>query len=275
MTPEDSNDHREPLGVDAGADATGHREVGSRHERLHLEQQRARALESNRDRSAHLAGARTPEERGRVGHADEPGRRHLEDAELVRGAEAVLRRTQDAVGVVAVALELEHAVDEMLEHAWAGDGSVLRHVPDEDGRDAGLLRDAHQAGGRLAHLRDGPGRGSDVGRMEGLHRVDDADVRTVAHERIADGVELGLGQDPDRLGTFQCGAERVSDQLPANDPTGAEFPGIEPLPTIPGTEPGSLPPVETLPGDDYVPPPDDTMPPPEEYMPDPEPFIPA
>ena len=37
--------------------------------------------------------------------------------------------------VVAVALELEHAVDEVLENARPGDGSVLRHVPDQDRRD--------------------------------------------------------------------------------------------------------------------------------------------
>ena len=41
---------------------------------------------------------------------------------------------QDAVRAVAVALELEHAVDEVLEHARAGDGAVLRHVADEERR---------------------------------------------------------------------------------------------------------------------------------------------
>ena len=46
--------------------------------------------------------------------------------------------------VVAVAFELQDAVDEMLEHARAGDRAVLGHVPDEDGRDAELLRRAHQ-----------------------------------------------------------------------------------------------------------------------------------
>ena len=44
--------------------------------------------------------------------------------------------------VVAVALELEHAVDQVLEHARACNRAVLRHVADEDRRDAGLLRDA-------------------------------------------------------------------------------------------------------------------------------------
>ena len=60
--------------------------------------------------------------------------------------------------VVAVALELEDAVDEVLEHARACDGAVLRHVADQDRRDAVLLRDAQQARGRLAHLSDRAGR---------------------------------------------------------------------------------------------------------------------
>ena len=60
--------------------------------------------------------------------------------------------------VVAVALELEHAVDEVLEHARPRDRAVLRDVADEDRGDAALLRDAEQARRRLAHLRDGAGR---------------------------------------------------------------------------------------------------------------------
>ena len=58
--------------------------------------------------------------------------------------------------MVAVALELQDAVDEVLEDARPGDGAVLRDVADEHGRDAGLLRDAKQPAGRLAHLRHGP-----------------------------------------------------------------------------------------------------------------------
>ncbi len=85
-----------------------------------------------------------PEELGGIGDADEAGRRHLEDAELVRRAEAVLHRAQDAVRAVAVALELEHAVDEVLEDARPGDRALLRHVADEEGGDPLLLGDAEK-----------------------------------------------------------------------------------------------------------------------------------
>ena len=43
---------------------------------------------------------------------------------------------------VAVALELEHAVDQVLEHARARYGAVLGHVPDQEDRDVVLLRDS-------------------------------------------------------------------------------------------------------------------------------------
>src|SRR5581483_8954241 len=112
---------------------------------------RPRAFERASNGGAGLAVDGAPEHFRRIGHADEAGARHLEDAELVRRTEAVLYRAQHAMCVVAVALELEHAVDEMLEYARAGDRAVLRHVADEDRRDARLLRDAQEPAGRLAH----------------------------------------------------------------------------------------------------------------------------
>ena len=118
-------------------------------------------FERARDGRAHLARAAAKDRRG-VGHALQPGAGHLEDAELVRRAEAVLRRAEDAVRVVAVALELEHAVDEVLEHARPGDRAVLRHVPDEEERDARLLADPQQPRGGLAHLADRSGRRADL-----------------------------------------------------------------------------------------------------------------
>ena len=182
---QDGDDHREPLGVDTGRDPPWHREVTRCDERLDLEQDRPRSLERAGDGGADLAAGRTPEELGRIGDPDEAGACHLEHAELVRRAEAVLRRAQHAMRVVAVALELQHAVDEMLEHAWARDRAVLRHVPDEDRRDAELLRRAHQPRRSLAHLRNRAGRRADLGRIQRLHRVDHADVGPLRLERRA------------------------------------------------------------------------------------------
>ena len=123
------------------------------------------------------------------------------------------------MGVVAVALELQHAVDEMLEHARAGDGAVLRHVADEEGGDAVLLRDAQQAARRLAHLRDRPGRRADLLRPQRLHRVDHADGGPLALERLADDVELGLGEDLDVVAAAEARRAQLHlrDRLLAGD----------------------------------------------------------
>ncbi len=177
---------------------------------LDLEHDRPRPLERAGDGGADLARLAAAEELGRIGDADEAGAGHLEDADLVRRAEAVLGRAQDAVRAVAVALELEHAVDEVLEHARAGDRAVLRHVADEEDGDAVLLRDAQQASGGLAHLGDRAGRRAELGRVERLHRVDHADVGPLALERRADRLELGLGEDLDAPRSRRAGRRAAS-----------------------------------------------------------------
>ena len=121
--------------------------------------------------------------------------------------------------MVAVALELQHAVDEVLEHARAGDRAVLRHVADEERGDAVLLRDAQQATRGLAHLRDRARRGADLLRPERLHRVDHADGGPLALERLADDVELGLGEDLDVVAAAEARRAQLHlrDRLLAGD----------------------------------------------------------
>lgn len=43
---------------------------------------------------------------------------------------------------VRIAFEVEDRIDDVFEHAWAGDGALLRHVADEDHHDAALLGQA-------------------------------------------------------------------------------------------------------------------------------------
>ena len=120
------------------------------------------------------------EARGGVLDLDQPLLVHLEDADLVGRAEAVLERAQRAVGALALALEREHAVDEVLEHARSGERALLRHVADEQRGDAALLRHSHQPPGDLPHLRHRAGRSRQSRVVEDLHRVDDAHVRPLA-----------------------------------------------------------------------------------------------
>ena len=65
--------------------------------------------------------------------------------------------------MMTLALEIEDGVDQVLEHARAGQGALLRDVTDEKRGDAAPLRQGHQARAALAHLRDAARRGFQVG----------------------------------------------------------------------------------------------------------------
>ena len=68
-----------------------------RDQRLHLDEQGACALDrGGDDRARRVAASLGEQQPARVGHAAQPFTRHLEDAELVGGAEPVLQRAQRA-----------------------------------------------------------------------------------------------------------------------------------------------------------------------------------
>ena len=85
---------------------------------------------------------------------------HLEQTELARRPVAVLRSRQQPECVVAVAVERQHGVDEVLERPRSGEPAVLGDVPDEQRRDAERLRVAHEPAGTLAHLARRAGLGA-------------------------------------------------------------------------------------------------------------------
>ncbi len=106
-----------------------------------------------------------------------PALEHLEHAHLGGRAEAVLDRPQQAVGLEAVAFQVEHRIDDVLQHARPGDGALLGHVPDDEHRHAARLGQLAQPRGALAHLRDRPGRRLHLRHVNGLDRVDDQQSR--------------------------------------------------------------------------------------------------
>ncbi len=111
-------------------------------------------------------------QRRRIGDALQAGGGHLEDPQFVRGAEAVLGGAQGAIEAVAVALELQHSVDHVLEHARAGDRALLGDVADEEDGRAGGLGQAEEAARRFAHLADAARRRGEGVAVQGLHGVD-------------------------------------------------------------------------------------------------------
>ena len=91
------------------------------------------------------------EQRARVGDRNEALARHLHETELVGGPEPVLQGAQHAQRVMAITLEREHGVDDVLERARPGEGAVLGDVPDRAAsRCRGPWRDAACAAHRRA-----------------------------------------------------------------------------------------------------------------------------
>ena len=98
---------------------------------------------------------------------------HREHADLVRRAEAVLDRADDAETAAGIAFEIEHRVDHVLEDARTGDQALLGDVADQEHRGAAFLRVAHQTRGGLAHLGCRPRRRFARLGLHGLDRIDD------------------------------------------------------------------------------------------------------
>ena len=146
-------------------------------------------------RSRARAWPRSTKRARRVRDLDQAARAHLEDADVVRRAEAVLERPQRPVRALALALELQHAVDQVLEHPRAGERALLGHVADEQHRDPARLRQPRDPVGDLAHLPDAdPAAPRQVARVQRLHRVDHAHLGPLGLQRGQHGVQVGLGQ---------------------------------------------------------------------------------
>ena len=72
------------------------------------------------DTARHPLSSVREEQSARVANGTKSGAGHLKDAEFVGGPETMLHRTKQSKCVVAIALEGQHGVDDMLERTWAG-----------------------------------------------------------------------------------------------------------------------------------------------------------
>jgi hypothetical protein len=114
------------------------------------------------------------------------------------GTEAVLDRAQDAELVRAFALEGEHRIDHVLDHARTGDLAVLGDMADQDHGRARALGEADQRLRARAHLRHRAGRGLDRVGPHGLDGVDDDEAwRFALGQRRHDILDRGLGRQLD------------------------------------------------------------------------------
>ena len=86
----------------------------------------------------------------------------------------------------AVALEVEHGIDHVLDDLWPGDLSVLGHVADEQHGAARHLGITDERLRRGAHLADGAGRGVERVGPKRLDGIDDDEIgRRVSSASVA------------------------------------------------------------------------------------------
>ena len=137
--------------------------AATRDQRLHLTEQRPFAFHGNRDgRAGHTRVPPVEEQPRRVGHAEDAVVDQLEAPDLVGRTEPVLDPAHHAQRRVPVALEVEHHVDQVLEHPGAGDRAVLRDMADQDHRQIALLGDRDQRRRDRPDLGDAAGRAVDA-----------------------------------------------------------------------------------------------------------------
>ncbi len=135
----------------------------------------------------------------RVGDFGQSGVGHLEHADLVRGAEAVLHRAQQPELVRAFALEIQDGIDHMFQDARTGDGTFFGDVTHENEHLATPLGNPDQLLGAGANLSDGAGGGIQCIGVHGLDGIDDRYIRAVGRvERREDVADVRSCRQQDR-----------------------------------------------------------------------------
>ena len=157
---ENREQHRDPRGVHAVRHPARVGCGGLDNERLHLDRQRATALDgdgdagsADRDTALEVGRAAGEKQSARVGDLGDAVSGHLEAAHLIRRSEAVLVRAHEAKGRLSITLELADHVDEVLEQARAGDRTIFGDVTNEKHGQVAILRDPDERRRHLPHLR--------------------------------------------------------------------------------------------------------------------------
>ena len=164
-------------------------------QRLDLDEHRTTAFLRHQHAGArHRLRMLRQEQRGRVADDAQAAVGHCEDPQLVDRAEAVLDGAHEAEGGMVVALEVEHGVDHVLQHAWPGERAFLGDVADHDHGDALLLGHAGQLGRAIAHLCHRPRRRLQLLGEHRLDRVDNHHRRSMLLDRGTDPLQRYLRQ---------------------------------------------------------------------------------
>ncbi len=186
--------HGQAVLIQAQGDAARVAQVAGVDQRLHLHQHRPRAFPGgHHDAAGHCLLRACEKDRRGVGHFLEALVGHAEHAQFVDRAETILHRPQQAQATVGLALEIQHGIDHMLQHARAGQRALLGDVADQEDRRAALFGEAHQQRRTLAHLGHAAGCRLQLLGEDGLDRVDHHHLGLFLTRGGDDRLDAGLG----------------------------------------------------------------------------------
>lgn len=130
---------------------------------------------------------------GGVAHLFDALAAHVEAADLVGRAEAVLHGAQHAQRRLGVTFELAHHVDQMFQGTRSGDRTVLRDMADQQYRNVKRLRGVDQCARHFAHLGGAAGDAVDVLRNDGLCGIHDRQRRPDLFDQAQYRSQIGGG----------------------------------------------------------------------------------
>src|SRR5215813_784878 len=163
---------RDPVAIHAHRGTARGAVTGGRHQCLDFDQNGTRSVKRRSHyRSGFAERALGQKERGWIRDLHQAASLHLEHANFIGRAEAVLVSPEDAERMSPISLEVQNSVDHVLQNPWSRNCAFFGHVPDQEGGDTRLLRERHQPPGDFSHLSDRSRSAAKVGQIHRLNRV--------------------------------------------------------------------------------------------------------
>ena len=198
---EHREDHRDPGGVEPGGGAARRGQGRLRDQRLHLGDERAPALEGDRDAGAATSVVRPDRNRplGSVSPTMPMSDRSKQPTSSVGPYRFLTARTRRSRECRSPS-NCTTTSTRCSSTRGPGDRAVLGDVPDEQHRDAAGLGHLDERRGDLADLADVAGRALDLGAADRLHRVDDDQLGLEGVDLAEHRREVGLAGEVERAG---------------------------------------------------------------------------
>ena len=182
-------------------------------QRLNLSEQWSSTLHRDRYcRARHRFGMLRGKKTRRIGHLHDPGVNHLKASDFISRTEPVLGRTNHPKAGVAITVECQHDVNQMLQQPRASHRPVLGHVSDDDHCHAAPLGDSNQRTCHFSDLRDAARGSIGLSRTNGLNRIEHHEGRLNLVDVPENGCQIGLGCQIELI-SYGIGAARAESDL--------------------------------------------------------------